>query len=221
MTCNWRRNAKKFVTRMNTNPSYRSTVTIFKEWDDNTREGIMNTSLRENGEGFDLIIKYVKEDKILAFYNIEEYRINPAKAERIKPWKLIQELMKTKKSPEVTPHIPPAIQKLRELVKNEPCPNINLTPMEKDVLIFGIFYNPENEEGEPWGKGAVTIRVNSTSVLENSRTIKKKVIPTVMASLTKKGLIRCFGVYGSKKNPRICEVTKAGTLVLRREITGA
>jgi hypothetical protein len=201
---------------MNTNVTYKSTITVFKEWNEETREGVINTSVIETGVGFDLVIKYIKEDKILAFYNVEDYSKDPLNTERVTYKKLMSKLLKGQEV-EAKPHIPPAVQKLRELVKNDPCPIINLTPLEKDVLCFGIYSNPAHEVTEPWLKAAETIKIPSKTISGSVKSTKKASVGTVMASLTKKGLIVCTG----KEINRICEVTRIGALVLRREILGA
>ncbi|MFA7205326.1 MAG: hypothetical protein WC102_03250 [Saccharofermentanales bacterium] len=204
---------------MNDNVAYKSTITTFKEWDEANRVGIINVTLRENpAENFDIAVEYIPQEKILAFYEVGGDAFT---SERIQPWRLIQELIRTGKAPEVKPHIPPAILKLRELVKNDPCPPIKITNYERDVLYFGLLHNPANTVMEPWNDFRTVVKVPSNTIIKSVKTqdIRKgKIVPSVMSSLTKKGLIQSSGKEGAE---RMCQLTKTGVLVLRREVTGA
>lgn len=206
---------------MNSTPSYHEVSTVFKTWDPSTREGIIHTYLLADPEqGFELFMKYMKEEKLLGFFKVEDMGGNLKLADRIQPWRLIKQLINTKTSPVVRPKVVPAIEKLKAKVP-EPCPNIFLTALEKDVMIYGIYNNAANEIGDPWDQESLLIRVPSSTIADSCKMAAKKKVPTVMASLTKKGLITCIGVYGSKANPRTCIVSRNGALVMRRELTGA
>lgn len=214
MTANWRRNAIKFVDRMNTNKTYTPAHTLFKEYDEIAREGVIHTYLKDDvTKGFFYGVKYIKEDKILHFFNLE------APDARITPWRLIKELINTGEVPEVKPYHPPAVERIIEATPVK-CPDINLTRFEFDILINAIYLNPDNPVKEPWKEVTKkTSRVSSKSLMEHVTLgdLKPKSVPSVMASLTRKGLITVTG----RENRRMVTLTRTGKLVLRREVTGA
>lgn len=207
MTSHWRMNPYKFVIRMNLLPKYQEAKTSLESWDKATKEGVISVMNKTTKAKFTVGTRYDKEERSLVFFPQDKPEV------RLEFWRLMCHITQTGEVPELKPHIPPAIQALMDKVE-EPCPAIHLTKLEWDVLINGILHNPDNENKEPWKEGTITL--SSHSIVEHSP-VTRKSIPSIMASLVKKGLIECTG----KETERKCSVTHIGALVIRREMTGA